>query len=82
MPEYKVLSPGFWGGTYRTPGGRHDPVVTASPIAKKDLPSWLEPITGPAPAKRAAAKKTAAAKKEQETEAKLDFTGDDDVETL
>jgi len=42
MPEYKVLKPGFWGGIFRVPDGRHDPVVTAAPI--KNLPSWLEEI--------------------------------------
>jgi len=44
MPQYKVKEPGFFGGILRTPGGRHDPVVTAAPITKKDLPEWLEEI--------------------------------------
>lgn len=42
MPKYKVLKPGFFGGIFREPGGRHDPVVTAKPIPKKEQPSWLE----------------------------------------
>lgn len=44
MPRYKVTQPGFYGGIFRTPGGKHDPVVTAAPISAKKLPSWLEEI--------------------------------------
>ncbi len=42
MPEYKVLENGFYGGVFRVPGGRHDPVKTSKPIKK--VPSWLELI--------------------------------------
>lgn len=45
MPLYNVIAPGFWGGIYRNPNGRHSVVETAKPIAKKDMPSWLEPVS-------------------------------------
>ena len=81
MPKYRVLEAGFYADIYRTPGGRHDPVVTAKPIAKKDLPSWLEPIEE---TRTKPAAKKAAAKKAEKTEQALDFIGEenDGVETL
>lgn len=45
MPLYRATSPGFWGGIYRDPNGKHPLVETAKPIAKKDMPSWLEPVS-------------------------------------
>jgi hypothetical protein len=44
MAKYRVKEPGFYGGIYREPGGKHDPVVTARPIPRKKLPSWLEEV--------------------------------------
>ena len=45
MPLYRATSPGFWAGTLRSPNGKHPLVETAKPISKKDLPSWLEPVS-------------------------------------
>lgn len=45
MPLYRVTKTGFWGGILRTPGGRHGVVETAKPIPKKELPSWMEPMS-------------------------------------
>lgn len=56
MPLYRATSPGFWGGVYRDPNGKNPMVETAKPIAKKDMPSWLEPVSA-AKAKKAEADK-------------------------
>lgn len=42
MPKYEVLKPGFLGGVFREPGGKHDPVITSAPLKK--VPSWLAEI--------------------------------------
>lgn len=54
MPKYKVLKPGFFGGVFRTPGGPHDPVITAQPFKKGACPSWLELLKTPAKKKKPA----------------------------
>ena len=60
MPKYKVLRPCFHGGIHRVPGGKHDPVVTASPIKGLKSTSALElikPETAAQKKKRIAAEK-------------------------
>jgi hypothetical protein len=42
MPKYRVLANGFFGGIFRTPGGRHNTVVTSKPFPKGKTPKWLE----------------------------------------
>lgn len=73
MPSYKVLKPGFFGGVYRAPGSKHDPVVTDKPL--KPVPNWLEEI-----------KFSAADQKKKVTKTNTkpeDFMGDDpDIQTL
>lgn len=68
MPSYKVKQTGFYGGVLRTPGGKHDPVVTGKAIAKKDLPSWLEEIK----------EKPNRASKKQPNDTVESFLGDDE----
>ena len=81
MPSYKVKEKGFFGGVFRVPGGKHDPVVTANPIPKNKMPSWLEEIKPST--KTSAGRKKAAAKVTEPNESKDDFMGkDEDVETL
>lgn len=82
MPKYKVLKPGFFGGIFRTPGGKHDPVVTAKPIPKTKMGTWLEEVVPPKPLTKAEQKKAAAAE-DKTNENENDFMGDDPgVETL
>ena len=70
MPKYKVLRPCFHGGIHRVPGGKHDPVVTASPIKGLKSTSALElikPETAAQKKKRLAAEKEAAKTAAEET---------------
>ena len=91
MARYRVKEPGFFGGILRTPGGKHDPIVTARPIPKKKLPSWLEEIDEEAEAAvhqandEAAAQVTADQMANADDEHELnetpeDFMGDDTVD--
>ena len=77
MPLYRATKPGYWGGIYRDPDGKHPTVETAKPISKKDLPSWLEPVS-------AAASKKAETAKIDNPPSFIDPSEDDDagVETL
>lgn len=77
MPLYKATSPGFWAGVYRDPNGKHPTVETAKPLSKKELPSWLEPVS------KTVAKK-AETKKIEEPPSFIDANEDTDagVETL
>lgn len=73
MPSYKVLSAGFFGGVYRSPGSKHDPVVTEKPL--NPVPRWLEEIKFSAADQK---KKTTVSNAKKE-----DFMGSDpDVQTL
>jgi len=81
MPEYKVLKPGFFGSIFREPGGRHDPIVTAKPIPKAKMPSWVEEIK--VKKQTASERKAAAAAVTTPNENSDNFMGEEkDVETL
>lgn len=73
MPTYKVLEPGFFEGTYRVPGGQHDPVVTDKEL--KPVPSWLKRVADEHPGKTESKKKTAEEKKEAVKQQKEDVKG-------
>jgi hypothetical protein len=64
MPTYKVIEPGFRGGTLHKPNHpRHGVVTTDKPL--DPIPSWLELTKNETPAKKnksTAAAKTAAKK--------------------
>ncbi len=56
MSLYRATSPGFWGGIYRDPEGKHPMVETAKPIPKNNMPSWLEPVSAAASKKAESAR--------------------------
>lgn len=73
MPTYKVLEPGFFEGTYRVPGGQHDPVVTDKKL--DPVPSWLKPVADEHPSKAESKKKTAEEKKAAVNQQKEEVKG-------
>lgn len=80
MPKYKVLENGYFGGIFRTPGGRHDPVVTSKPFPKGKIPNWLEEVKED---KKKKTNKEKAADVTEPNESATDFLGEEDgVEVL
>jgi len=82
MPSYKVLKPGFFGGTLYEPNGKRPVLYTEDAFptekGKEQVPSWLEAMGEKAkltPAQKAARTKAAKAAEEKAASDAKDIEG-------
>jgi|TARA_R110000744_G_scaffold380326_3_gene500753 hypothetical protein len=59
MPQYKVVSKGFFGGKLYDPDGKRSTLNVDKPFTDKTIPSWVKPMVASAAPKAKKAKTTA-----------------------
>jgi len=64
MPQYKVISPGFFNGELYSPEGKRSVLNTPKPFTKKNpMPSWLSEMPKESDAAKAKREKYEASQK-------------------
>lgn len=51
MPQYQVVSKGFFGGKLYDPSGKRPVLSVDKPFTDKTIPSWVKPIKEAVPVK-------------------------------